>query len=47
MKRKLLSGALALVMLAGCTAPVPDTQKLPDDGGEKRALRMFRWTTGR
>lgn len=30
MKRKLLSGALALVMLAGCTAPVPDTQKLPD-----------------
>lgn len=35
MKRKLLSGALALVMLAGCTAPVPDTQKLPDDGGEK------------
>ena len=34
MKRKLLSGALALVMLAGCTAPVPDTQKLPDDGGE-------------
>ena len=35
MKRKLLSGALALVMLAGCTAPVPDTQKLPDDGGEE------------
>ena len=30
MKRKLLSGVLALVMLAGCTAPVPDTQKLPD-----------------
>lgn len=35
MKRKLLSGALALVMLAGCAAPVPDTQKLPDDGGEE------------
>lgn len=35
MKRKLLSGALALAMLAGCTAPVPDTQKLPDDGGEE------------
>lgn len=35
MKRKLLSGALALVMLAGCTAPVPDTQKLPNDGGEE------------
>lgn len=35
MKRKLLSGALALVMLAGCTAPVPDTQKLPDAGGEE------------
>lgn len=35
MKRKLLSGALALVMLAGCTAPVPDTQKLPDEGGEE------------
>lgn len=30
MKRKLLSGALALAMLAGCAAPVPDTQKLPD-----------------
>ena len=35
MKRKLLSGVLALVMLAGCTAPVPDTQKLPDDGVEE------------
>ena len=35
MKKKLLAGALALVMLAGCTAPVPDTQKLPDDGGEE------------
>lgn len=35
MKRKLMAGALALVMLAGCTAPVPDTQKLPDDGGEE------------
>lgn len=35
MKRKLLSGALALAMLAGCTAPVPDTQKLPNAGGEE------------
>ena len=35
MKKKLMAGALALALLAGCSAPAPDPQKLPDSGGEE------------
>ncbi len=35
MKKRLLAGALALLCLTGCSAPVPDPQELPSsDGGE-------------
>lgn len=33
MKKRLLAGALALLCLTGCSAPVPDPQELPSSGG--------------